>query len=195
LKVTVNVFQAGKYESFIEPYTREDMSPEARVSLQSLYDGLWSKYVQDVEAARKEQGLQLTATLNNAADSIVANGGDLAEFAVESKAVDRLGAYAEFVKQMAERVGAGKDRDGLASYNQAELSAYVAATAEHDKKTGDAVGVIYVSGEIVDGEAPLGVAGGDTIARLIRQAMDEKSIKALVVRVDSPGGSATAAEA
>src|SRR5690606_1660095 len=69
------------------------------------------------------------------------------------------------------------------------------ATAEHDKKTGDAVGVIYVSGEIVDGEAPLGVAGGDTIARLIRQAMDEKSIKALVVRVDSPGGSATAAEA
>lgn len=195
LKVTVNVFQAGKYKSFIEPYTREDMSPEARVSLQSLYDGLWSKYVQDVEAARKEQGLQLTATLNNAADNIVANGGDLAEFAVESKAVDRLGAYAEFVKQMAERVGAGKDRDGLASYNQVELSAYVAATAEHDKKTGDAVGVIYVSGEIVDGEAPLGVAGGDTIARLIRQAMDEKSIKALVVRVDSPGGSATAAEA
>lgn len=195
LRITVNVFQAGKYKSFIEPYTREGMSPEARASLQSLYDGLWSKYVHDVEAARKERGLQLSAAIDGAAASILANGGDLAQFAIESKAVDRLGAHAEFVKLMAGQVGVGEDRDGLPTYSQIELATYVSATADQEKRSGDAIGVIYVSGEIVDGEAPLGMAGGDTIARLIRQAMNEDSIKALVVRVNSPGGSATAAEA
>lgn len=195
LKVTVNVFQAGRYKSFVEPYTREEMSPDARASLQSLYDGLWSQYVEDVNAARQKQGLQLTASIDNAAQGIAENGGDLAAYAVQTKAVDKLGSYADFMKEMIALVGSGKDRDGLPSYNQTELSTYLSATANQEKKTGDAVGVIYVSGEIVDGEAPLGQAGGDTISRLIRQAMNEDSIKALVVRIDSPGGSATAAEA
>jgi len=195
LKVSVHVFQAGRYKSFIEPYVRDSMSDDARVSLQTLYDGLWGKYVQDVESARKERGFQLSATINTAADQIVASGGDLAEFAVKSKAVDKLGTYAEFVKQMAALVGTGEDRDGLPAYSQTELASYVSATNDQEKRSGDAVGVIYVNGEIVDGEAPLGVAGGDTIARLIRQAMKEDAIKALVVRVNSPGGSATAAEA
>lgn len=194
LKVTVNVFQAGRYKSFVEPYTREGMSEDARVSLQTLYDGLWSKYVQDVEAARKDRGLDLTAAINNAAEGIVAQGGDLAAFAVQTKAVDKLGTYADFTKKMTALVGTGEDRDGLPAYSQIELSTYIDATNSQEKKSGNAVGVIYVSGEIVDGEAPLGMAGGDTIARLIRQAMNEDSIKALVVRVDSPGGSATAAE-
>lgn len=195
LKVNVHVFQAGRYKSFVEPYTREAMSDDARVSLQTLYDGLWSKYVQDVETARKDRGLQLAASIGTAADTIVANGGDLAAFAIDSKAVDKLGTYAEFVKRVAELVGTGEDRDGLPAYKQAELSTYIDATAGQEKKSGSAIGVIYVSGEIIDGEAPLGMAGGDTIARLIRQAMKEDSIKALVVRVNSPGGSATAAEA
>ncbi|MCH8684367.1 signal peptide peptidase SppA [Pedomonas mirosovicensis] len=195
LKVTVNVFQAGKYKSFIEPYTRAGMSEPARVSLQSLYDNLWQTYVRDVEAARKQHGLNLTAAINGAADSIAANGGDLAEFAIRAKAVDKLGTYANFVEQVQGVAGSGEDMDGLPSYNQIDLPTYVAATAGEEKQTGDAVGVIYVSGEIVDGEAPPGMAGGDTIARLIRQAVNDDSIKALVVRIDSPGGSATAAEA
>lgn len=195
LKVTVNVFQAGRYKSYVEPYTRSGMSDDARVSLQTLYDGLWSKYVQDVNTARKNRGLDLNAAINAAADGIVENGGDLAAYAVQQKVVDKLGTYAEFVKQMSALVGEGEDRDGLPGYKQIELSAYLNATSDQDKKSGNAVGVIYVNGEIVDGEAPIGMAGGDTVARLIRQAMKENSIKALVVRVDSPGGSATAAEA
>ena len=195
LKVNVHVFQAGRYKSFVEPYTREAMSDDARVSLQTLYDGLWSKYIQDVETARKDRGLQLTASINGAAEGILANGGDLAAFALQSKAVDKLGTYADFVKQMSALVGTGEDRDGLPAYKQTELSTYINATADQEKRSGSAVGVIYVNGEIIDGEAPLGMAGGDTIARLIRQAMKEDAIKALVVRVNSPGGSATAAEA
>lgn len=195
LKVTVNVFQAGKYKSFVEPYTRDGMSDAARESMQSLYADLWGNYTQDVEAARKARDFHLTETIATAADSIAANGGDLAEFAVQKKAVDKLSAYAGFIEHMQGLVGEGKDADGLSTYAQVDLSTYLAATADQDKTKGDAVGVIYVSGEIVDGEAPPGMAGGDTIARMIRQAVEEDSVKALVVRVDSPGGSATAAEA
>lgn len=195
LKVTVNVFQAGKYKSFVEPYTRDSMSDAARESMQSLYDDLWRNYTRDVEAARKDRGLDLGKAIASAADSIAEAGGDLAEFAVRQKAVDQLGAYARFVERVQAVAGSGKDADGLESYSQIDLASYLSATAGQDKTKGDAVGVIYVSGEIVDGEAPPGMAGGDTIARMIRQAMEKDSIKALVVRIDSPGGSATAAEA
>lgn len=194
LKVSMHIFKAGKYKAFVEPYSRDSMSEEARVSIQSLYNDLWNNYVQDVDAARKNRGFRLTPMIANAATGIPAMKGDLANYALANKAVDKLGTYSTFIKRMESVVGEGEDLDGLPSYNQIDLDAYLAATADQEKQVGDAVGVIYVTGEIVDGEAPPGMAGGDTIARMIRESMDDDDIKALVVRIDSPGGSATAAE-
>ena len=116
--------------------------------------------------------------------------GDFARAALKSGMVDRIGTRAAFGEAMAKRVGAGED-DITGSFNAIELADYANTLPSG---SGDAIGIVYVAGEIVDGEAPSGTAGGDTIAQLVEDALADDSIKALVVRIDSPGGSVTASE-
>lgn len=195
LKVNVHVFKAGRFKSFVEPYDRQDMSPEAREAARALYAALWGNYVAETGAARTGKGFDLTRMINDAPAMLAAKGGDLAQMALAARAVDRVGAYADYARALAKVAGDGEDSDGLPSFSQVDMERYLAATSDMERSSGDAVGVLYVSGDIIDGEGPAGVAGGDTIARLVRQAMQEGDIKALVVRINSPGGSATAAEA
>ncbi|MGI4879863.1 MAG: signal peptide peptidase SppA [Janthinobacterium lividum] len=189
LDVDVNVFRVGKYKSYVEPFTRSEASPEAKLAEQALVDGLWSSYAADVAAARP--GVDVRAAFADLPARIRASNGDFAETALKSGLVDRIGTRAAFGRTIAAIVGAGSDRQPGA-FNSIKLDRYVAATTRAE--TGPAVGIVYVAGEIVDGEAGPGTAGGDTISRLVARALTNNDIKALVVRIDSPGGSVLASE-
>lgn len=185
LGVNVHIYRVGKYKSFVEPYTRSDMSPEAKQSDQALVDALWENWRTDVAKARPK------AKLDAAIANPVGSGGDLAKTALGYGLVDRVADFGTFNKRVAEL--AGTDEDDIAhGYKHSELATWLAGHPE--ASFGDAIGVVQVAGSIVDGEAPAGTAGGDTIAKLIRRALADKKIKALVVRVNSPGGSALASE-
>ena len=191
LGVDVEVFKVGTFKSAVEPYVRADASPEAKAANQTLVDTLWDSYTTDVQAARPK--LKIDASLANLPDRVKAAGGDFAKAALSDGLVDRIGTRAAFGNEMAKRVGEGTEgRPG--SFNAIAFSDYLKVSSPVRDRTGSAIGIVYVAGEIVDGEAPPGVAGGDTIAELIAEATVDDDIKALVVRIDSPGGSVTASE-
>jgi len=189
LDVDINVFRVGKYKSFVEPFTRTEASPEAKVAEQRLIDGVWKTYVDDVHAVRP--AADITASFTDLPARIDAAGGDLAKEAVAAHLVDTIGTGAAFSQAVAKVVGRGDDKDPDA-FNSVRFDRYVAATRPGGG--GPAVGIVYVAGNIVDGEAGAGTAGGDTIAKLVAKALANTDIKALVVRIDSPGGSVTASE-
>ena len=189
LDVDVNVFRVGTYKSAVEPFTRTDSSPEAKAAEQALVDSLWKTYTGDVSRARP--GADVNAFLSNLPARVGQSGGDFAQAALRARLVDQIGTRADFGRAMAKLVGPGTNAQP-GSYNAVRLRTYRAAT--RTTGSGPAVGIVYVSGTIVDGDAPLGSAGGDTIATQIEKAVANDSIKALVVRVDSPGGSVLASE-
>jgi protease IV len=192
--VTVNVFKAGKYKNAVEPYTRADMSPESRESTKTLLDSLWGDYVQTVEVQRKAKGLKLQSAIDDMAAGVQATNGDVAKYAVQAGLVDKLQNREDFRAALEKLVGDGEDDDGTKSFNQIHFADYYAATKSSLPKTGDAVAVVYAAGEIIDGDAPTGFAGGETVARYLRKATEDDDVKAIVLRVDSPGGSVTASE-
>lgn len=189
LGVKAHVYRVGTYKSAVEPYLRADQSPEAKQAIGAVYDEIWGQWRGDVAKARPKA--KLDGVLNDAAGSAEAVKGDLAQLALADGLVDRLGDRIAFGKYIAAKVG--KDRDetigGFAATKPDAL------LAEHSPPSGGApIGVITIAGEIVDGKAGPGTAAGDTIADLIYRALEEDDLKALVVRVDSPGGSVTASE-
>ncbi len=193
-KVDVNIFKVGKYKNAIEPYSRADMSTESRESTAALFGSLWENYVQDVETLRVKKGLKLQSAIDNTSDGITAVNGDMAAYAVQAKLADRIVDRNQFRAEMIKRVGDGKDGDGLASFNQIDYEDYASIARKSPSTSGDAIAVVYAAGEIVDGDAPAGYAGGESVARNIRTAAENDSVKAIVLRVDSPGGSAVASE-
>ncbi len=189
LDVDINVFRVGKYKSFVEPFTRTEASPEAKAAEQALVDGVWQTYRDDVRAARP--GVDLVADFANLPARVTAAHGDFAREALDAHLIDTIGTRVAFGRAIAKIVGEGDDKQPGA-FNGITLAKYSAAT--RPSRSGPAVGIIYVSGNIVDGEAGAGTAGGDTIAKLVAKALTNDNIKALVVRIDSPGGSVTASE-
>ena len=191
LDIDVNVFRVGTYKSAVEPFLRSDSSPEAKAAEQALVDSLWSSYTADVRAARPTA--DVNAVLANLPERVTAAKGDLATQSLQSGLVDKIGTSVEFGRSIAGLVGRGDDeREG--SYNSIKLGKYLGATDGSRKTSGPAVGIVYVAGMIVDGDAAPGTAGGDTISKLVAKALTNDDIKALVVRVDSPGGSVLASE-
>lgn len=189
LGVKAHVYRVGTYKSAVEPYLRADQSPEAEEATRALYDEIWGQWRSDVAKARPKA--KLDALLTNAAGAAEAAKGDLAQLALTSGLVDKLGDRIAFGKHIAAKVG--KDREetvgGFAASDPEAL------LASHSPPDGGApIGVVTIAGEIVDGKAGPGTAAGDTIAELIYKALEDDELKALVVRVDSPGGSVTASE-
>jgi protease IV len=191
LAVDVNVFRVGTFKSAVEPFTSTEASPEARQADQALVDSLWETWLTDVSTSRKTGDVR--GYMGRLKPMLATTGGDFARAALKAGLVDKLGTRAAFGEAMAKRVGAGEgDRPG--DFNSVHVADYKAATAASRLGGGDAIGIVYVAGEIVDGEAPSGMAGGETISGLVQDALADESIKALVVRIDSPGGSVTASE-
>ena len=189
LKVNAHIFRVGTYKSAIEPYIRSDMSPEARTDAQALYSSLWEEWVADVKKARPSANLSLVT--GQPVEWLAAAQGDTAQAAKQAGLVDHLGDRVAFGNRVAKLVGADTWEPGPGHFAHTELSPWLAANKP--SKSGKAIGVVTIAGEIVDGDAGPGQAGGDRIADLLDEALED-DLAALVVRVDSPGGSVTASE-
>ncbi|MCD2314613.1 signal peptide peptidase SppA [Sphingomonas sp. IC-11] len=188
LGVTTHVFRVGKFKSAVEPYTRADESPESRAASQALYGSLFEQWKNAIAQARPKA--RVDGWLTQPSRIVQAAGGDLGKASLESGIVDKLGDRLTFGRRVAEIVGADKDKPA-GSFKQIRYASYVQANpAPNDGE----IGVVTVAGEIVDGKAGPGTAGGDTISKYILDGLAEKKLKALVVRVDSPGGSVMASE-
>jgi len=187
LGVTANVYRVGKFKSAVEPFIRNDMSPEAKQNYQALDQAELESWRQAVKQARPKANVDLF--LSNMNGAIAAAGGDMAKAALANGFVDRIGGRREFEQRLAELGGkSNKDPAGFARIN---LSSYVSDVVDQNPK--GPIGIVTIAGDIVDGDAGPGTAGGDTIAKEIEDGIDD-GIKALVVRVDSPGGSVLASE-
>lgn len=189
LKVTAHVFRVGTYKSAIEPFTRDSMSPEARENAESLYGALWAEWRQDVAKARPKANLALVT--GDPVGWVKGAGGDLAKASQAAGLVDRIGDEVDFGKRVAELAGKSTLDTAPGSFAHTPLKTFLAA--HKPDAGGKAIGVVTIAGEIVDGDAGPGTAGGERIAGLLDDALDD-DLAALVVRVDSPGGSILASE-
>jgi protease-4 len=189
LGISVNLVRAGTYKNFGEPFTLNGPSPETIEAMGYAYNGLWGSYVDGVEKARKLPAGTLMALINELPARLTAAGGDPAKLALSAKLVDGLKTRDELRQLMIER--GAKDAEGK-TFRQVAFDQYLAR--QKPALVGDAIGVVIAEGEIVDGRAPAGQVGGLSTADLIRKARDDKSVKAVVLRVNSPGGSAYASE-
>ncbi|MFZ6758357.1 signal peptide peptidase SppA [Undibacterium sp. Ji50W] len=189
LGVTVTVLKAGDYKSFGEPYVANAPSPEAAEAESFLYTALWKTYTTDVEKARKLPDGTIMRGINDLTQLLAAAGGDIAKLALNTKLVDGLKTRDELRELMLKR---GIKDEQSKSFRQVAFDDYL--SRQKPKVFGNAVGVIIASGEISEGMAPPGSIGGLSTSGLIRKAREDDAIKAIVLRVDSPGGSAFGSE-
>ena len=189
LGVNTHVYRVGKFKSFVEPYTRADQSPEAREASQQLLGALFGQWQEAIAKARPQA--QVAQFLSAPDRMIVAANGDIAKANKAAGLVDTLGDRTAFGQRVAKLVGSDT-RKSIGNYNTIRYDAWIGAHPL--PKAGDGIGVVTIAGDIVDGEGGPGSAHGDTIAKLILNGLAKKNLKALVVRVDSPGGSVLASE-
>jgi protease-4 len=189
LGVSANVIRVGKYKNFGEPYFANGPSAETLESEKFLYNDIWASYTGTVEKVRKLPAGSINKAIEELPQRLTAVNGDLGKFALEQKWVDGLKTRDELRAMMIER--GAKSKDGK-TFAQVSFDDYLAGVKP--QTGGEAIGVVVAQGEIVDGRAPAGVVGGESTAELVRKAREDKSIKAVVLRVNSPGGSAFASE-
>ena len=188
LGVTANVYRVGTYKSAVEPFIRNDMSPEARQNYTALDTARLESWRASVRRDRPKANVDVMLKDMNGA--VAAAGGDMAKAALATGLVDKLGERRQFEDRLAQLGGKGAGDEPLRP-DQARVP--TCATWSTSSPRGP-IGVVTIAGMIVDGKAGAGTAGGDTIAAEIEKGIEQKRIKALVVRVDSPGGSVLASE-
>jgi len=194
LGVDMNVFRVGAYKSAVEPYIRQDMSEQDREESVAFLGSLWSTYVENVAKARGLKPEAFLASVLALPDDVAAARGDSAKVALMSRLVTGIKSSLDVEARLGELVG---EDDDTGSYNAVDLTDYlrvVRAEQTLHKDEDARIGVIVASGEILDGFQPAGVIGGGSTAELIRDARRDEDIRALVLRVDSPGGSVLASE-
>ena len=190
LGVDVHVYRVGKFKSFVvEPYIRADQSPEAKEAAQALYGTLLSQWEEGVHHARPKA--QIAPFLTNPAQPILAANGDIPRANLAAGLIDKLGDRTAFGRRVAQIAGTDSNKPA-GNFDTIDYDAWVDANPL--PTGGDAIGVLTVAGDIVDGKAGPGSAAGDTIQSLMLDGLAKKHLKALVVRVDSPGGSVLASE-
>ncbi len=190
LDVDVNLIRVGEYKSAMEPFIRSDMSDEDREATEYFLGDLWQRYL---EKAARNRGMppEVLANLtDNLGEFLKQANGDMAQMALDQGLVDRLVTRPEFRSELA-LSGAPDDRD---SFRRIGMRSYVEGMQAMPRRPGDQVGVIVAQGLITEGNQPPGTIGSESTSRLIRQALDDDDIKAVVLRVDSGGGSAFASE-
>ena len=191
LGVTVNVFRVGQFKSFAEPFTSTGPSKEALEDESRWMNDAWSLYVDEVEQARHLAPGSVAQLIDSLTQRLKAANGDAAQLAVDAKLVDGLKTPDEMRDLMRGRAAAAEAEEG--GFRQISLADYLLSLASEPTRRA-AVGVVVAEGDIVDGEAPQGFVGGRTVSELIRRAREDEHIKALVMRIDSPGGVTFASE-
>lgn len=188
---TVNVFRVGTYKSAVEPYLRDDMSEAAKTANRAFLGSLWESYESSVTRARGLEAGALSRLLADFSNVLRAGGGNFAQAALDQGLVDALAPRSEWRNELMEKYGTTPD--GV-SFNQIHYQAYLGATQNMAKRGEKAIAVITAQGEIVMGDGPINVAAAETLVRHIREARTDENVAAIVLRVDSPGGSAFASE-
>ncbi|ANB96360.1 MULTISPECIES: signal peptide peptidase SppA [Vibrio] len=190
LDVSTHVFRVGTYKSAIEPFIRDDMSDAAKESATRWVTQLWSAFVDDVTTNRNINAKVLNPTMEELLTEMKSVDGDLAQLAVKMGLVDELATRQDIRTLFAKEFGS----DGKDSYNAISYYDYLATIRPDYTLANHDIAVVVASGAIMDGQQPRGTVGGDTVASLLRQARNDEKVKAVVLRVDSPGGSAFASE-
>ncbi|MDX1500288.1 MAG: signal peptide peptidase SppA [Woeseiaceae bacterium] len=194
LRLDWNVFRVGTHKSFVEPFIRMDMSDEDREATSRLIEQLWGLYQVGVTMARDLDSDAIDDFAVNFVDHVAAAGGDTATAALDKGLVDELLTRNEARDRMIEKVGADPDRPD--TFNAVGVREYLAqARLLSGGRVGERnVAVIVAAGDIFFGQSPPGGIGADSTAELFRRAANDETVEAIVVRIDSPGGSAFAAE-
>ncbi len=194
LNVDINVFRVGAYKSAVEEYTRDSMSSEDRAQSLEYLGGLWSTYQKEVTAARHLAPGAIEQYTDNLAQVTAAANGSTAEAALKAGLVTGLKSKQQVEARLSDLVG---EDDSTGSFRSVSSDDYVRiahAQTALGRRDRTRVGVIVASGEILDGDQPPGTIGGDSLTRLIREARLDDKIKAVVLRIDSPGGSVAASD-
>ncbi|MGQ6048600.1 signal peptide peptidase SppA [Serratia sp. IR-2025] len=188
LKVTTNIFRVGTYKSAVEPLIRDDMSPAAREADSRWIGGLWQNYLETVAANRQLTPQQLFPGAAGVLSGLQAAGGDTARYALDNKLVDELASRTAIENQLVKAFGWDKQAN---DFNATSIYDY---QPKPDANQGGKIAVVFANGAIMDGPQTPGNVGGDTTAAELRQARLDPAIKAVVFRVNSPGGSVSASE-
>jgi len=187
LGITANIYRVGTYKSAVEPFMLTGQSEAAKENSRILADGLWQNWQAEVKQARPNAAIQSYSS--NPVEVVEAAKGNFSTAALAAKLVDKVGTPDMFDERVAEIAGESEDgKDGFAAIGYGD---YI--RANRPANDGE-IGVLTIAGEIIDGKAGPGVAGGTTIANQLEEALDDKKLKALVLRIDSPGGSVLASE-
>lgn len=192
LGVDVHLFRVGQFKSAAEPYILDRASPEAKEADSFWMGGLWDTYINEVAKLRKLDPATLRADINGLPEQIATTHGDLGQLALAQHLVDGVATPSELEEMMRkEGVPAGKKGEG---FRQVSFRRYADNLPNEDNTFTPGVSVVVAEGEISGGEQPQGTVGGESTAKLIREARQDKRTKALVLRVNSPGGEVYAAE-
>ncbi len=183
INVSVHVFQAGDFKDFGEPYTRNDMSEESKEHTATWINDLWNFYTANVERNRQLDPGTINEYANQFAENLKTVAGDTAQLALQFQLIDRLATRQD---QQAFLDSQGKEFNDFRSY--------LAATQQNPLLTPNHIAVISARGEIVPGHQPPGLIGADSLSEIIARVRDDKRVKALVIRVDSGGGSSFGSE-
>jgi protease IV len=192
LGVEINIFKAGTFKSATEQFSRSEMSPEDKEQSLAWLNSIWTQYQTAVTQARGLEAGTIASYVNDFAESITAREGDRAAVALERGLITEIKSRHEVDEELKKLVGEDEEEhtfQGIAHWD------YLAAVRpQQSVHHGDRVGVVVASGEILDGDQPPGTIGSDSAVRLLRKARYDDSIKAIVLRIDSPGGSMLASE-
>lgn len=193
LGAEVRLFRVGEFKSAGEFLIRSDMSPEAREAQLFWLGDLWTRFVGEVAAQRKLKAEDLLADVDNAVALVEGVKGNLGQLALDQGLVDALKTRDQLRVELIEK--GAKDEENE-TFRQIDLGDYIAHIDLHTMPTPGRpeVAIVVAQGDIVDGDQPPGTVGGDSTAQLLRDAREDENVKAIVLRVDSPGGSAFASE-
>ena len=192
--VDINVFRVGSFKSAVEAYTRTDMSPEDKEESLAYLNALWNNYQVSMTRARKLPADAIANYVNTLSKTVPAAGGNAAQVALKAGLITGIKSRQDVERRLIDLVGQDEQNGSFQAVHEQD---YVRIAHAQSKIRGDGkkhVGVIVAAGEILDGDQPPGTIGGDSTARLIRQARLDRDIQAVVLRVDSPGGSVLASE-
>lgn len=190
LDVTTHVFRVGTYKSAIEPYIRDNMSDAAKEANTVWLNQLWQAYTSDVAKNRNIDAAELTPKLPDFIAALKSVDGDFAKLSVKLGLVDSLMTHPEMTQEFEKTFGTDQDHN----FNQISYYDYLASLTDINVPSKNKIAVVIASGAIIDGPQRPGTTGGDTTAELLREARFDNHVKAVILRVDSPGGSAFASE-
>ena len=193
LKIKVNVFRAGEYKSAAEPFLRNNMSPQVREETADVVNRLWQSYTSKIEQLRGLDSGTIDNFANNLDSKLQAANGDIAVLAQQEGLVDYLASRSQMRSYLNQQIPNNMEGE----YSAIDMPAYLAHIQREQNaapSTADKIAVVVAKGNILDGQQPEGTVGADTLAQILSELHYDPSIKALVLRVDSPGGSAFASD-